>query len=347
MRAIVVRSTGSPEVLRCEVIPDPAPAAGEVVIKVHRCGVCFHEVVTRNGTLKRGVSLPCVPGHEIAGDVAAVGAGVGDFKVGDRVATAQRAYICGQCEYCKTGRETLCRSARFLGDVGLVGGYGEYVAVQADNVARIPDGLAYEPAAIAACTIGTLLNAVREVGHVKPGERVLVTGSSGGLGMHAIQLARLAGAEVLALTTSPSKVEAIRRVGADVVVVAERGGDFSKQAREATGGRGVDVVLDNVGTPIFHAVRRSLAPGGRWVLIGQVTQEFVSFSPAQLFLSGISLLSATSTTRQQLRDSLDLLARGKITPILDDTLPLEQAAVAHERMESGRMIGRILLNPQL
>jgi D-arabinose 1-dehydrogenase-like Zn-dependent alcohol dehydrogenase len=346
MKAIVVRQPGGIEAMRLEDVPDPTPGPKDVVIAVAACGVCFHDVVTRNGTLKAGVKMPCILGHEIAGTVAAVGRDVRGFKPGDRVATAQRYHICGACRYCRSGRETVCPERKFLGDYGLVGGYGEYVAVEDDNVALVPDGVSLEHASIVACTIGTILNAIREVGRLQPGERALVTGAGGGLGMHAIQLARLAGAHVVAVTTSPEKADEIRALGAHAVIVAARGGDFSGAVKAATGGDGVDVAIDNVGSPVFDAVRRSIAVGGRWLLIGQLTGQFVPFNPAQLFLKNVSLLSATSTTRQQLIDCLALVARGQIKPIVSRSLPLERAAEAHVMVESGRALGRIVLQPR-
>src|SRR5262249_53523819 len=158
--------------------------------------------------------MPCILGHEIAGTVVAVGNAVKNFRPGERVATAQRYHICGACQYCRTGREPLCQERKFLGDYGMVGGYAELVAGEDDHVAHVPENVALEEAAIVACTIGTILNAVREVGRVQPGESALVTGAGGGLGMHAVQLARLAGAYVVAQTTSPEKAEKIRQMGA-------------------------------------------------------------------------------------------------------------------------------------
>lgn len=345
MKAMVVRETGAPESMVLETVPDPVPGRRDVVIEVAACGVCFHDVVTRNGTLKAGVELPFIPGHEVAGVVVEVGPDVTEFHIGDRVATTQRSHICGHCRYCRSAREPLCAEAQFLGDAGLNGGYAQYVAVEADNVATVPDGVRLEEAAIAACAIGTVFHAVREIGKVRLGETVLVTGSGGGLGLHAVQIARSAGAFVLGQTTSPDKAEAIRKAGAHAVVVGRRGEDFSADVKKLTGGLGVDLVVDNVGTPLFQPIRRSLAPGGRWILVGQLTGDFVPFNPAQLFLKNISMLSATSTTRQELAEVLGLMQRGEIRAMIADTLPLEDAAAAHRMLESGRALGRVLLRP--
>jgi D-arabinose 1-dehydrogenase-like Zn-dependent alcohol dehydrogenase len=345
MKAMVVHQPGGVDVLRIEDVPDPEAGSKDVIIKVDACGVCFHDIVTRNGTLKRGVKMPLILGHEISGTVVEVGRDVRSFKPGDRVATAQRYHICGACRYCRTNREPLCPDSKFTGDWGMVGGYAEYAAIEDDNVALVPDEVALEDASIAACAIGTILNAIREVGHLHPGEAALVTGAGGGLGMHAVQLARLAGAHVIAQTTSPEKAERLRALGAHDVVVHKRGEDFSAAVLKATGGQGVDMAIDNVGSPLFSPIRRSMALGGRWIMIGQLTGEFIPFNPAQLFLKSVSMLSATSTTRKQLQDTLGLMARGAVKSVISQALPLEEAGKAHELMEAGRAAGRIVLRP--
>ena len=347
MRAVVVRRPGAAsEVMRVESIPDPTPGPNDAVIAVAACGACFHDVVTRDGTLKNGVTMPIVPGHEIAGEIVAIGSEVREFRVGDRVASTQRSHICGHCRYCRSAREPLCAEAIFLGDRGLNGGYAEYVRVEADNLARIPEGVSFEGAAIAACAIGTELHAIGEIARVRLGEKLLVTGAGGGLGVHGVQLARLAGAFVIAQTTSPAKVDALRAAGAHEVVVGPRGADFAAEVRERSAG-GVDVVIDNVGSSQFQATRRSLAPGGRWVMVGQLSGEFTPFNPAQLFLRSISLLSATSTTRDELLTVLDLVERGAVKPVIGDLFALEDAADAHAAIERGGVLGRIVLSPRL
>ena len=345
MKAMVVHQPGGTEVLSFERVADPIAGPKDVIIKVDACGVCFHDIVTRNGTLKFGVQMPCILGHEISGTVVDVGRDVRAFQRGDRVATVQRYHICGACRYCRTGRETLCPERKFTGDWGMVGGYAEYVAIEDDNVALVPEGVELQDAAIVACAIGTILNAIREIGKLQPGETALVTGAGGGLGMHAIQLARLAGALVIAQTTSPEKADQIRALGAHTVIVHSRGEDFSNAVKKANGGLGVDVAIDNVGSQLFESIRRSMGIGGRWIMIGQLTGEFVPFNPAQLFLKNVSMLSATSTTRKQLDDCLALVARGVIKPFVSLALPLEQAAQAHELVETGKSSGRIVLRP--
>lgn len=347
MRAMVVTKPGGLDALVLTDVPVPEMRTNDVLIKVEACGVCFHDVVTRNGTLKRGVQLPLIPGHEIAGIVEKVGPAVKDFKPGDRVTTVQRRHICGSCRYCRTGRETSCDEREFLGDMGLNGGYSEFVCVEDDNVAVVPDSVSLDQAAITACAIGTELNAIRDVAHVQPGDKVLVTGAGGGLGIHGIQIARIAGGFVVAVTTSEEKAKIIKEAGAHEVILVKRGDDFSGAVKKVTGGEGVDVAIDNVGSALFQPTRRSLAMGGRWIFIGQLTGEFVQINPAQIFLRDISIKSAKSTSRKQLQDCLEMVRLGQVKPIITGVLPLEAAAEAHREVESGHSTGRILLKPGL
>lgn len=347
MRAMVVRAAGEAEALQLEDVPLPALRDNDVRIRVEACGVCFHDVVTRNGVLRRGIRMPLIPGHEVSGIVESVGPRVRSFKPGDRVCTAQRRYICGFCRYCRSGRETSCDEREFLGDADLNGGYAEYVCVGDDNVVHVPEGVALDEAAIVSCAIGTELNAIRDVAQVRPGDRVLISGAGGGLGVHGLQLARGSGAYVYAVTTSPDKAERLRALGAHEVIICARGEDFSPMIRESTRGEGVDVVIDNVGSVLFEPTRKSLGMGGRWIFVGQLTGDFVRLNPAQLFMRDISIKSVKSTSRNQLQDSLELVKQGLVKPVISNVLPLEHAAIAHAAVESGQSFGRMLLKPGL
>ena len=161
MRAMVVRAPGEAEALQLEDVPLPTLRDNDVRIRVEACGVCFHDVVTRNGVLRRGVRMPLIPGHEVSGIVESVGPRVRAFKPGDRVCTTQRRYICGFCRFCRSSRETSCDTREFLGDADLNGGYAEYVSVSDDNVAHVPPGVDLAQAAIVSCAVGTELNAIQ------------------------------------------------------------------------------------------------------------------------------------------------------------------------------------------
>jgi NADPH:quinone reductase-like Zn-dependent oxidoreductase len=341
VKAVVIDRFGGPEVLQIREVETPRPGYGEVLVRLRASGVCYHDILCREGVMRRGIRFPRILGHEPAGEVAELGPGVRTLQVGDRVAATQRRSVCGQCRLCRTGHETHCpEQLCFSHEVD--GSYAEYCIVGEDNVVKLPESISFAEGAMLSCAVGTLLNAIRDVGKVRPGEIMLVTGSGGGLGVHTLQLGRLFGAIVVAVTTSPEKAERLRDYGADHIVVA-KDGTFAEEVRRVTGGRGADVAIDNVGSRVFHEVRQSLARRGRYVMVGELTGEHVTFGLAQLFLRGIDLLSVTSTARWQLQDVVDLIAAGKLTPVVMKTYPLDEVAQAHHDLETRRSFGRIAL----
>ncbi len=342
MKAVIFERCGPPEVLSVREIPTPTPRDHQVLVRVHACGVCRRDVLTRMGPPPRGLALPTIPGHEIAGEVAALGPEATGFAVADRVCSTQRARVCGRCSMCRSGRETLCAELQFLGQEA-PGGYAEYVLVGDDNLVRLPDAIPFPEGAILACTVGTTYNAVCETGCVRPGDRVVIAGG-GGLGAHAIQVARFAGAFVVAVTTSPPKVAALREAGAHEVVVATNG-RFADRVRAALSGGGADLAIDTVGGAVFHEVRRSMAPGGRIVLVGEVTGRSVELDLASIYRRGLEIRSAVSASRRQLERAVQLVAAGAVRPMVSQILTLDEARAAHAQVERGPVVGRIVLTP--
>ncbi|PZG41645.1 zinc-binding dehydrogenase [Spongiactinospora gelatinilytica] len=347
MKAVVALETGPPEVMRWTDVTPPEVAPDECLVQVEACGACMHEVLVRRGDRKEGAGFPIIPGHEVVGVIVQTGAEVTGFAVGDRVVSNQRQRVCGKCRECRMGRETRCPHKVFLGDIGLNGGYAELVAVSDGSLVKVPPGITSPDIAIASCAIGTQLNALRDVAHLELGETVLVTGAGGGVGLHAIQLAKVSGARVIAQTTSEDKVEAVRAAGADEIVLTARGQDYAKDVLAVTDGRGCDVVLENVGAVSFPSAVATLALHGRLVLVGEVQK---TPPPVTANLNGwrardITIRSAASTTKRQLEDVLTLVERGLVTPVVTATLPMSQAPEAHRILENGQATGRILLVP--
>ncbi|MCC7428099.1 MAG: alcohol dehydrogenase catalytic domain-containing protein [Alphaproteobacteria bacterium] len=342
MKAVIAEGSGPPEVLVLRDIPTPVPAGRQVLVRVRACGVCRRDVLTRQAAQRRGAASPLVLGHEIAGEVAALGPDARRFAVGDRVCSTQRERVCGCCTMCRTDRETLCADLRFLG-FEAAGGYAEYALVNDDNLARVPASVDFPAAAIVACTVGTSYNAVCDTGRARPGETVLIVGM-GGLGSHAVQIAHAMGTRVIAATRSPGKEGALRQAGADVVVVTADG-RFAEGVRQATAGRGVDMAVDTVGGATFHEVRRSMAPGGRIVVVGEVTGTPVELDIAAIYRRGLEIRSAVSTSRRQLEMALRMVESGAVRPLVERIMPLEQAAEAHRLVEANAVTGRVVLVP--
>ncbi len=344
MEAVVLREFGSPDNLKPEHVPDPTVGPGEVLLRVEACGVCYHDVINRRGSLPR-TSVPAILGHEAAGEVIEVGPEVEHWSVGDRAATLQRLH-CGKCRHCRAGRRSLCkRDTRFFGEE-IPGGYAAFMTAPVAGLGRIPDDVDWPVAATTCCTSGTAVHVVRTRAKVASGETVLITGASGGVGNQAVQLARHDGAYVIAVTSNETKADALREVGAhDVITSPEL--DFSRQVREATGGEGVDVVLEIVGSMTFEQSLRSLAPGGRLVVVGNLETVPVAVNPGLLIVKELEILGAYATTEAELREAFYLIQSGALRPAVSEILPLRDAARAHERLERRAVTGRLVLAPRL
>ena len=342
MQAVVLREFGDPDNLRPEVVPDPRPGRGEVLIQVKACGVCFHDVINRRGNLPR-TRVPAILGHEAAGEVVALGEGVDGWAVGDRAATLQRL-SCGECSYCQAGRRSLCkRDARFFGEE-IPGGYAAYMTAPVAGLGRVPHGLPWEVAATTCCTTGTAVHVVRTRGRVTAGETVLITGATGGVGLQAVQLARYDGARVLAVTSTEEKAAALREAGAhDVIVSPDL--HFASEARRRSGGEGVQVAIEIVGSVTFGETLRALAPGGRLVVVGNLKTASVDLNPGLVIVKELEILGAYATTFSELEEAFRLVASRTIRPWVSEVLPLSDAARAHDRLEKRRVAGRLVLAP--
>jgi acryloyl-coenzyme A reductase len=339
MRAVVLRQAGPPEALHVEDVDMPVCGRGDVLIEVRACGVAHRDVVERNGTYQRDVVFPLIMGLEISGVIAELGAEVRDLKVGDHVCT--KAFSsCGRCYLCRSGRETTCWER-----VPVRGGYAEYVALPWDAVLKVPDNVPFEQSCGLGPSAGVALNAVRDTLHVTLGDWVLVTGASGGVGFAAMQLAKLAGARVIAATRSRAKGEMLLQHGADNVAISGSP-DFVSHVRALTDGRGVDAVVDNVGSRVFAECYDSLAVHGRYAFVGQLFRDSIEINPARIFFKRAALFGVGSVSRAQLTAVIDLASRGLLTTVISSVMPLEAAAEAHRIVEDGLSRGRVILDPR-
>ena len=340
MTAYRIHEFGGPAVLRAERVPIPSPGPDQVLIEVAYCGVCRHDLLTRAGAFPRA-QMPVTLGHQVSGHVVAVGKEAAGFSVGDRVMTM--IYTgCGNCEQCLAGMEALCstQTPAFLGE-DHDGGYAEYVVVNGSTVVFIPDDVALADAAIATCTLGTAYHALLGRGQLTPSQVVVITGASGGVGLHAIEIAHAAGAHVVAVVSTEQGGKAATAMGAqDVIVSADR--TFAKEARSRLG-RQADLVLEIVGAPTLRESLHAVRPGGRVVVLGNVEGKEVSIPPAYLILKEISLIGTKSCSVREMQDLLGMLGRRELRADVSEVVSLAEAAEVHRRMESGENVGRIVL----
>jgi acryloyl-coenzyme A reductase len=339
MKAVIVRDFGGPEVLELAEVDRPEPGAGDVLVRIHAAGICYHDVLSRGGKIPGG-RPGRILGHEIAGEIVAAGAGVPAARVGERVVLYQRLF-CGACRHCLAGRQDLCRNSRVLGEHG-GGGYAEYACVPARNAIVIPDGLDMTAAALAVCPVGTSVRAALEVGGLAPGQVVLITGAGGGLGLHQIQVAKCVQARVIAVTSSRDKAEIVRDAGADEVIVAPDL-KFSADVWRLTAKQGADVVLENVVTGTFGESLRSCAQQATVVVLGNIGAQRVELDPGLVIMRRIRIAGSGNATFKDVQVALHLLATGAVRPFIGRVLPFPQAAEGHALMERRAVTGRVVL----
>jgi propanol-preferring alcohol dehydrogenase len=336
MRAVVIASYGgSLQVMRR---PLPHPAFGEVLIQVRASGLCSTDLHLLSGRQPLG-ELPRIIGHELAGDIVELGAGVSDWRIGERVAAAIDV-TCGACRYCLAGQTQLCRTMRRIG-FERDGGHAEYVAVPASNLVAVPAEVSYAAAAILPDAVACMYHSLIRQGGVGLGQRILILGV-GGLGIHGVQIARSAGAQVMATSRQAQRLALAQQYGAIGVNPAEQ--PLAAAVADFTDGEGVDVVVDNIGTR--DSVREGLAllrPGGKFLVVAYLDESF-EVPSLPLFKTELEIIGCRGSTKQDLIDVMRLVHSGQLTPVLGARYDLEQIIDAAARLESGDLVGRIWLS---
>jgi propanol-preferring alcohol dehydrogenase len=338
MRAIRYHGPGQP--LRLDSVPKPAPKPGEVLVRVTAAGICHTELHFLSGLLNLGVQ-PLTLGHEMVGVVEETGAGVERPRVGDRVILYY--YVgCGRCAHCLVGEENLCDA--LVAEYGFVadGGFAEYAVVPARNAVLLPASVADEAAAPIGCGVTTAVHAAA-LARLAAGDVVLVYGV-GTVAFGLIQLARLSGAEVVAVSRTPAKLEKARALGAAHVLNGSEG-KVAERVREITRGHGADVVFEQVATKeTMAAATAALAKRGRLVFIGY-SEDSYTVHPIQLVITEASVTGAVGNTLGELVRAVDLVASGKVKTVVDRTLPLGEFQKGIDALQQGQLIGRAVLKP--
>lgn len=332
---MVVQQWGTRSVLEERAAPQPGP--GEAVLRVRAAGVGLTLLNMRSGAF--GGTAPRIMGHELAGDIVAVGSGVTHLRVGQRC-TVYFYLTCGRCRFCRGGRETLCEA--FGGYVGVHrdGGFAEQVCLPAENFLPIPDGLDYEAAAIAADAVNTNWHCMRERARIAAHDTVLLIGAGGGVGIHGVQVAKLFGARVIAADITQEKLALARQWGADDLLLARDGEDLVAETLRLTGGRGVDAAVDYVGSgATFQWAIDALATAGRAVIVG-VGQGKASVDPRTLIQTERIVTGSRHSTRAEFIETMDIMARGLIKPVVGMRLPFTEVESVFDAITARTLLGR-------
>ncbi len=342
MKALVLEGPGNPPIMVMRDVPDPELGERDVLLRVLACGFCHHDFLAMTGVLRRGIRPGAVLGHEICGEVVDVGRQVTRVQTGQRVVPLL-TQACGDCERCRAGLEHRCLNGEGIGH-GDSGGFAEYVRVRETALVVVPDAIPPEQACLLACPIGVALQGIQDVGAISPGEQVVVTGASGGLGVHAIQVARTLWGRTLAVTSSEEKLGRLLELGADdVVPVGEL--DFSEIVMALTDDQGADLVLDTVGSPLFDSSFRSLAQFGRMVLLGEVSGGRTEINLAEVIFRDARIMGSTGTQLRHLEQATRMVSEGAVQSVVHDTVPLQDALSAAGWMSERKLFGRVVLLP--
>lgn len=345
MKAVVFHEHGGREVLKYEDVPEPQPGPADVIIKVQGVSCNYNDVWARQGLSGMKFDLPHISGSDVAGEVVEVGSAVSTIQVGDKV-IIHPGLSCRQCAACTSGHEYFCRRFKIYGfQTGpLDGGMAEYARIPEVNVIPMPSNLSWEEGAAIGLVLLTAWHMLIGRAQLKPGEDVLLWGASSGIGHVAIQLAKMAGARVIAVAGTDEKCAKARALGADECVNYNTQ-DVVAEVRRITGRKGVEVVFEHVGEATWERSIQAMSWGGRLVICG-VTTGFDGRTDLRfLFQKQLSLLGSHQGNKAELLEGLKAVEAGKIKVVVDTVLPFRDAAKAHEMIETGDHFGKIVLKP--
>lgn len=341
MKAVLFHRHGGPEVLQYADFSTPQPGPGQVLVHLRFAALNRLDLWVREGWPGIRLEYPHIPGADGAGSVEALGPGVTGWHPGDRVVINSNL-SCGECEACRSGWDNRCRSWQLLGET-VRGTYAEYVVVPAANLYLIPDGFDERAAAAAALIYHTAWHSLIKRAALRAGESVLVVGASGGVNTASIQIAKLAGAVVYVIGLGPEKLSLAESLGADFLIDRSQEENWSRVIHSLTGKRGVDVVVDNVGTTYAQSFR-SACKGGRILTVGNTGGPKFEIDNRFIFAKHLSLLGSTMGTRQDFAEIMSLIFAGRLHPVLDRDYSLAEAAAAHAYLHSGEQLGKVTLH---
>jgi NADPH:quinone reductase-like Zn-dependent oxidoreductase len=340
MKAIVFQQHGAPDVLKYTDAPDPAPRADEVLVRVKACALNHLDLWVRQGLSNVPIPLPHIPGSDVAGEIAQIGADVTTVRVGQKIVLAP-GVTCGKCAACISGHDNQCRQFTNLGYM-IDGGCAELVRVPEVNCLPYPENLSWEEAASIPLVFQTAWHMLLARADLQPGEDVLILGASSGVGSAAIQIAKFFGARVIATAGSDGKLVKAKELGSDHLI-NHKTQKIRDEVRRITNKRGVDVVFEHVGIATWDDSLASLASGGRIVTCGATTGYDARIDLRVLFARQLSLLGSYMGTKSELHTVMRLVAKGTLKPVVDRVFPLSEASAAHAYLESGSQFGKVVL----
>ncbi len=347
MKAVLFRQHGGPEVLEYAEFPAPEPKPGEALIRLRAAALNRMDVMVRNGWAGLKLELPHINGADGAGKIQEIrelensGSETGELETGDSV-VVNANLGCGQCEFCLAGKDNMCLHWHLLGET-VRGTYAEFACVPIKQLYKLPKGFDLHQAAASALVYQTAWHSLVARGKIQNGETVLIVGAGGGVNTASIQIAKYLGARVVVVGSNSKKLEMAESMGADVLIDRSKEADWSKAVYLATNKRGVDAVVDNVGTTFMQSLR-ALRKGGRLLTVGNSGSPKFEIDNRYMFAKHLSILGSTMSTISEFKEVMDLIVAGKLKPVIDKTFPLQEAALAQERLWKNENFGKITLD---
>ncbi|MGD2164100.1 MAG: zinc-binding dehydrogenase [Anaerolineae bacterium] len=343
MKALCFHEHGDVNVLSYDDVPRPELGPGEILVRVRATALNHLDVFVRRGWPGIDLPMPHWGGSDVAGEIAELGQGVNGWEIGQRV-VVDPGITTRQDEFVRRGEHSVSPGYIILGE-DVRGGHAEFAAVPAGNVMAMPESLAFPEAAAPLLVSLTAWRMLIHRARLRAGESVLVVGAGGGVNSMAIQMSKLVGARVYALTSTDEKMKKARALGADVVLNYCEDQQWSRTIYKLTERRGVDVVVDNVGQATLPSSMRAVARGGRIVIVGNTSGPHAQIDTRYIFGKQISLIGSTMGNHQDFRDVTNLLWSGKLKPVVDRVMDLSEGKRASEVLESGEKFGKIVLTP--
>jgi NADPH:quinone reductase-like Zn-dependent oxidoreductase len=338
MKAVRLHQFGGPEILTYEDVTDPQPRKDQVLVRVRACALNHLDLWVRKGL--PGVKLPHILGSDVAGEVVESGEYVRGFRPGQRVVLAPM-HFCGHCSKCVSGLQNQCREFTALGNA-VDGGNCELIAVPAANVIPIPDSLDFAQAASVPLVFLTAWHMLVGRAGIRSGQTVLVLGASSGVGIAAIQIAKLFHCRVITTAGDDAKLEKARLLGADFAIDHYKQ-KISEEVRKITNKEGCDIVLEHVGAATWDESMKSLKSAGTLVTCGATTGHDVKIDLRHLFARQLTLLGSYMGTMSELYEVLGHVFAGRLKPVVDRTFPLQDLRAAHEYLEKSQMFGKVVV----
>ena len=340
MRAVYINGHGDENVLQYGELPDPACGPGEVLVRIKACALNHLDLWIRRGLPALKLTMPHILGCDISGVVAEVGAGVKHVRAGDEIIVSP-GYSCGHCQACLLGYDNNCREYGIFGE-HRSGGYAEYISVPAVNVIPKPANLNFFEAAAFPLTFLTAWHMLVRQCEVQPGDWVLVLAAGSGVGVAAIQIAKLHNATVIAAAGSDAKLQKARELGADFLIDYEKQ-NFRDEVRKLTDKRGVDIVFENTGEKTWDDSIKSLAQGGKLVTCGATTGYRAMTDLRYVYFRNLKIYGNIMGSKGELVHIVDLVRDGKLRPVIDRVLPLAEAKQAHQLLARREQFGKVVL----